>query len=256
MAPQTNPEAEFSVDLKEEAILGNDMPKHWYYRAKLAALLRYVTHLHQRKILDVGAGSGFFSKGLLQQTEAQEAVCVDTGYSSNREELVNGKSVQYRGRCEQAEADLVLMMDVLEHVDDDVGLLNEYVRKVPAGAHFLITVPAFYFLWSGHDVFLDHKRRYSLSEVEAVVNRAGLSVELSSYYYGLIFPLAAGTRVISRLFRQHKNDPRSQLKRHRAIINEILAYICSIDLLMLKRNRLAGLTVFCLAQKPCDRSPR
>lgn len=238
------------MDLKEEDILGHDISKHWYYRSKLAALLHYVMHLAPRKILDVGAGSGFFSKGLLHLTEAQEALCVDTGYSSEKKEVVNGKSVQFRTGCGQTEADLVLMMDVLEHVDDDVGLLNEYVKKVPEGTHFLITVPAFSFLWSGHDVFLEHKRRYSLPEVEGVVNRAGLSVESSSYYYGLIFPLAATTRLISRLFSQQNNYPRSQLKKHHTIINEILAYICSVDLLMLSRNRLAGLTVFCLAQKP------
>ena len=238
------------MDLKEEDILGHDISKHWYYRSKLAALLRYVMHLAPRKVLDVGAGSGFFSKGLLDQTEAQEALCVDTGYSSEKEEFVNGKSVQFRTGCGQTEADLVLMMDVLEHVDDDVGLLAEYVMKVPPGAHFLITVPAFSFLWSGHDVFLEHKRRYSLAEIEGVVNRAGLSVESSSYYYGLIFPLAATTRLIGKLFSQQNNPPRSQLKQHHTIVNKILTYLCSVDLSILRRNRLAGLTVFCLAQKP------
>jgi trans-aconitate methyltransferase len=238
------------VDLKEEDILGHDISKHWYYRSKLAALLCYVMHLAPRRILDVGAGSGFFSKGLLHQTEAKEALCVDTGYSSEKEEFVNGKSVQFRTGCGQTDADLVLMMDVLEHVDDDVGLLGEYVKKVPAGTHFLITVPAFSFLWSGHDVFLDHKRRYSLAEVEGVVKKAGLSVESSSYYYGLIFPLAATTRLISRPFRQQNNHPHSQLKQHNTVVNGILAYICSLDLLMLRRNRLGGLTVFCLARKP------
>ena len=196
------------MDLKEEDILGHDISKHWYYRSKLAALLRYVMHLAPRKVLDVGAGSGFFSKGLLDQTEAQEALCVDTGYSSEKEEFVNGKSVQFRTGCGQTEADLVLMMDVLEHVDDDVGLLAEYV------------------------------------------NRAGLSVESSSYYYGLIFPLAATTRLIGKLFSQQNNPPRSQLKQHHTIVNKILTYLCSVDLSILRRNRLAGLTVFCLAQKP------
>ena len=58
------------------------------------------------------------------------------------------------------------MMDVLEHVDNDAGLVRHYATKVPSGAHFLVTVPAFRFLWSGHDVFLEHKRRYTLAEIE------------------------------------------------------------------------------------------
>ena len=49
------------------------------------------------------------------------------------------------------------------------GLLRHYAAKVPSGAHFLVTVPAFRFLWSGHDVFLEHKRRYTLAEIEATM---------------------------------------------------------------------------------------
>ena len=238
------------MDIKEEDILGNDIASHWYYRSKLNALLRYVRHLVPQKILDVGAGSGFFSKGLLLETEALDALCVDPGYSLETDERVNGKSLQFRTDCGQTDTDLVLMMDVLEHVNDDVGLLSEYAEKVPAGAHFLITVPAFSFLWSGHDVFLEHKRRYSLAELVGVVERAGLSVDSASYYYGLVFPLAATTRFLSRLGGGPNDRPSSHLKRHNTVINEMLAHICSVDLFLLKRNRLAGLTVFCLAHKP------
>ena len=95
------------------------------------------------------------------------------------------------------------MMDVLEHVDDDRGLVRHYAGKVPAGAHFLVTVPAFRFLWSGHDVFLEHKRRYRLREIEATMRDAGLEIVRGAYYFGLIFPLAAAVRLA---------DPR----RHRA----------------------------------------
>ena len=70
------------MDLKEEDILGADIGRHWYYRSKAAALRRAVTGLQPRHILDVGAGSGFFSRHLLAQTEARSALCVDIGMSA------------------------------------------------------------------------------------------------------------------------------------------------------------------------------
>ena len=164
------------MDLKEEDILGADIGRHWYYRAKAAALRRAVGSLRPTRILDVGAGSGFFSRHLLAETAARSALCVDIGYPSERDDSVAGKPVLYRRDIGPTDCDLVLMMDVLEHVDDDRGLLRHYAAKVPSGAHFLVTVPAFRFLWSGHDVFLEHKRRYRLAEIEAAMRDAGLKV--------------------------------------------------------------------------------
>ena len=238
------------MDLKEEDILGEAVSEHWYYQSKASALLSYVKHLNPQSVLDVGAGSGFFSKELLKKTAVKEALCIDTSYPSDRNELVAGKSVLYRTHSGPVDVDLVLMMDVLEHVDNDVGLLCEYVDKVSAGTHFLITVPAFSFLWSGHDVFLGHKRRYTLKEIEKVAGKAGLIVERGSYSFGLVFPLAAVLRLLEGVLGSRGHPPSSQLKRHNPITNATLKGICSVDRLFLRINRLAGLSAFCLARKP------
>jgi hypothetical protein len=57
-------------------------------------------------------------------------------------------------------------MDVLEHVDDDVGILRDAMSSAAPDATFLISVPAFQFMCSGHDASLEHKRRYTLRGVE------------------------------------------------------------------------------------------
>jgi 2-polyprenyl-3-methyl-5-hydroxy-6-metoxy-1,4-benzoquinol methylase len=138
------------------------------------------------------------------------------------------------------------MMDVLEHVDDDRGLVRHYAAKVPPGAHFLVTVPAFSFLWSGHDVFLEHKRRYLLGEIEAAMRVAGLNVVKGAYYFGLVFPLAAAVRLANR----GEAEPKSSLKKHGALTNSVLAAICAAELPLFPVNRLAGLSAFVLARKP------
>lgn len=234
------------MDLKEEDILGADIGRHWYYRSKAAALRRLVGPLHPRRLLDVGAGSGFFSRHLLAETAAASALCVDTGYMRDHDEVVAGKPVLYRRDCGMTDCDLVLMMDVLEHVDQDRGLAAHYAAKVPSGAHFLATVPAFGFLWSGHDVFLEHKRRYRLPEIETVLRDAGLTIVRGAYYFGFVFPLAAAVRLAGR----GDGQPQSSLRKHGALANGILAAVCAAELPVFPFNRLAGLSAFVLAKKP------
>lgn len=234
------------MDLKEEDILGADIGRHWYYRSKAAALRRAVRDLAPRRLLDVGAGSGFFSRHLLAETPAKSALCVDIGYPADRDDSVAGKPVLYRRDAGLTDCDLVLMMDVLEHVDDDRWLVRHYADKVPGGAHFLVTVPAFSFLWSGHDVFLEHKRRYTLPAIETTMRDAGLEIVRGSYYFGFVFPLAAAVRLADR----NTTEPRSSLKKQGALTNGLLTALCAAELPLFPINRLAGLSCFVLARKP------
>lgn len=235
------------MDLKETDILGPDIGQHWYYRSKARAMLHMLKGTSANTLLDVGAGSGFFSHHLLTHTTTAQAWCVDISYPTDSDASTAGKPVRYRRAVDSLDADLVLLMDVLEHVDDDVGLLKSYVDKVPSGSRFLITVPAFQFLWSGHDDFLEHKRRYTLKQLEAVVAQAGLQVQQGAYYFGLVFPIAAGLRLLQR--RASKAPAKSQLSRHHPLVNGVLRSLCSLERPIMGANRIAGLTVFCLAQK-------
>lgn len=186
----------------------------------------------------------------MSSTIATEALCVDTSYSEERDEIANGKIIKYRKSISTTNADIVLMMDVLEHVDDDVNLLREYVEKVPVGTYFLITVPAFSFLWSGHDVYLDHKRRYTLNEIKSVIKKTNLEIEYGTYFFGLVFPIAAILRLFDRSPINQALSSRSHLKNHNFFVNKLLLLICTIDrLLIFPANKLAGLSVFCLAKK-------
>jgi len=235
------------MDLKESDILGADIGRHWYYRSKARAIAQTLAGFEAQRILDVGAGSGFFSRYLLAHTGAREAWCVDISYEADSDRCEAGKAVYYRRAVEQLDADLVLLMDVLEHVDDDRGLLRDYAAKVPAGSRFLITVPAFQWLWSGHDVFLEHRRRYTLGQLESVVSDAGLRVTGGHYYFGAVLPLAAMLRLVQRL--RGPQPPSSQLTRHGSLSNSLLSGVCRVELPFMCRNRVGGLSVFCLAEK-------
>ncbi|MHB2246706.1 class I SAM-dependent methyltransferase [Pseudomonas fitomaticsae] len=236
------------MDLKETDILGDSIGEHWYYCSKAAATRRLLGDAPIGRILDVGAGSGFFSHHLLTHTAAREAWCVDISYPADSSATTAGKPVHYRRSIDAVDADLVLLMDVLEHVDDDVGLLKSYVDKVPSGSRFLMTVPAFQFMWSGHDDFLEHKRRYTLAQFETLAADAGLQVERGAYYFGAVFPIAVASRLLPGTAQG--SAPRSQLKRHHPLVNCVLKTLCRLELPLMGMNRLAGLSVFVLARKP------
>lgn len=236
------------MDLKEIDILGNGIQDHWYYASKAKAMMRMIADCNARTILDIGAGSGFFSRHLLDHTAATASWCVDTSYEHEHDERDgSGKTLHFRRSVDRIDADLMLLMDVLEHVDDDLGLLSTYVDKVPSGCNVLITVPAFDFMWSGHDDYLEHKRRYTLPQMESVVRQAGLHIERGCYFFGSVFPLAAATRAAGKT--QTPGPPRSQLRMHSPGINSLLKGLCAAELPVFKHNRLGGLSVFVHARK-------
>ena len=234
------------MDLKELEILGSQAPSHWYYQAKYKALTKVVGGA--TGVLDVGSGSGLFPRRMLEDDSASWAVCVDPGYATDRDEIVNGKPFGFRRSIDTTQADLVLMMDVLEHVSDDVALVREYVDKVASGTRFLVTVPAFSWLWSGHDDFLEHYRRYTIAGLDRSLSRGGLIVDKKFYYYGLLFPIAATSRLASRLRGSKK--PGSALKPVHPLVNSMLLAACRMELPFFQMNGIAGLTAMALARKP------
>lgn len=238
------------MDLKEEEILGDQVDTHWYYRAKAAALVHDLRGVEPTSVLDIGAGSGFFSRQLLQRTKAERATCVDIGYAQDHDEQWCGKPIVFRRAITESDADLVLAMDVIEHVADDATLMRPYVDLVAPGTRFIISVPAFNFLWSGHDVFLGHHRRYTLGALQRSIRKFGLVLDWSHYYYGAVFPLAAAVRLLEHARSVETSEPKSQLRRHGNLMNQTLSALCAIERPLMRANKLFGLSVFSGCHKP------
>ena len=240
------------MDLKEEAALGAAIDRHWYYQSKARLLAAHARkHLGRRgaEVLDIGAGSGWFSRWMLESGLAERAVLVDPGYLHERAE----GGLRYVRSIERSEAEIVLMMDVLEHVDDDVALLREYLGKTPPGTPFFITVPAFAFLWSAHDEFLEHRRRYTAGSLARTVRAAGAEPEALHYYFGAVFPLAAAVR----LWRRGASAERSDMQPQGAVVNAVLSGVCAAERAVMRANRVAGLTVVCVCRRgSADRERR
>jgi hypothetical protein len=88
---------------------------------------------------------------------------------------------------------------VIEHLDDDVAAVRAAARAARPGGLVMITVPAYAWLWSGHDVALGHRRRYTARQLRAVLTAAGLHVHHVGYFNTVLFPAIAGVRLAKRL---------------------------------------------------------
>lgn len=121
------------MDLKEEVILKDTISDHWYYVSKGRALQTFLGDLRAHEVLDVGAGSGVFARQLLDEGRCNSAVCVDPYYTDEKTEWYKGKQIQFVKGLANHSTSLLLMMDVLEHVSDDLAFLKEYVGYMKKG---------------------------------------------------------------------------------------------------------------------------
>ena len=176
----------------------------------------------------------------------ETAICIDPNYEVESTEK-NG-ALRYVRELHSPPADLYLFVDVLEHVEDDLKLLRGYTDHATPGALVMISVPAFLSLWSAHDIFLGHFRRYKLAQVRTLVKAADLELLECNYLFGLIFPIAWTVRKLKR-----KESPASDLSSIPRPLNWLLLKILKIEH-QTSINKLCGVSVFGVARIPNHRS--
>lgn len=147
-----------------------------------------------KKILDIGCGDLYFLKRFAEDKPASEFFAVDKGLDDEMILRESGMINCYRS-LEQlprdASFDIIFMMDLLEHVEDDFDYLKRLLEKpfVDENTLFVITVPAYETLYGQHDRFLGHFRRYSNSSLEKVTCGAGLRTIQKGYFFlSLLLP--------------------------------------------------------------------
>jgi hypothetical protein len=228
------------MDLKELSLVNPET--HWYYQSKLNAILRLIESIpiKPNSIVEVGAGSAFFGKEVRSKLHGVPLTCVDTNYDISRNEL---DGVIYQTSSSNCVADLYLFIDVLEHVNDDKGVLLQYFDIAPEGSIFIITVPAFMSLWSGHDEYLEHVKRYRVQELEHLGSELGVLILKKGYLFSLIFPIAWFARKFV-IGSKHESSMRTLPK----FLNAILRTITSIEHRMI-RNQFFGLSAVIMFQK-------
>ena len=116
---------------------------------------------------------------------------------------------RWRCRSRDETFDVVAAFDVVEHCEDDALAVAELTRVLRPGGRLLLSVPAYQWAWSDHDVRAGHYRRYTRPRLVRRVERAGLTVERSTYAFGRCSRSSLAERVTRRL-RQRAGHPSSR----------------------------------------------
>jgi len=172
--------------------------------------------------LDVGAGDAFFARQLRRVLpESAHVVCWDVNY---RDEVLGPGVNDARGAPGDGGADPgggaalsfsaerppgtfggILALDVVEHVEDDAAFVRDVVEaSLAPGGWMLVSTPAYQGLFSAHDRFLRHYRRYAPRDIEHVLESGGLRVEAAGGLFHSLLPVR-----VAQVVRERVRPPRA-----------------------------------------------
>jgi SAM-dependent methyltransferase len=227
---------------------------HWWFVARQRIVHHIIDiNLHLAKgskVLDIGCGTGAILASLSQQYDAY-----GTDTSLLAIEYCKQRGLRNAFQCTleafprpDLKFDLILLLDVIEHVEDDSGLVKLASRFLNPGGSILFTVPAYQFLWSRHDDINFHKRRYVKSGLRHVLEGAGLKIQLLSYFNTILFPPALLGRLAEKVISSESDGA---LEIPFPVLNSLLTKTFAFEKNLIGRIPLPfGLSIICLAQQP------
>jgi SAM-dependent methyltransferase len=233
--------------------------RHWWYRARREILARLIETKVKpppgARILEIGCGTGhnldmlgrFGTVDAVEMDDAaREVATARLGRPAAMATLPALEGV------ERGAYDLVALLDVLEHVEEDRASLESIAERLKPGGRILLTVPAHPWMWSAHDVVNHHKRRYTKKGFRTVLEASGLQVELLSYFNSLLFPLAAAARLAGRVTGKEDSDDRLPP----APVNKAFEFLFGLERYAIGRVPFPpGVSLAAVASAPSPASP-
>lgn len=165
----------------------------FWHRLRSKCVIDYIKKYKRKdpvSILDVGAGAGVFSEHLKEHNLNSQYNFVEP-FNSLASQLEKKVGVEANKNSAQSyhDMDFLILMDVLEHQENDLEFLINLKSKMRRDSYLIITCPAMMFLWSDWDKSLGHFRRYSLNSFNKVIKEAGFEIVNSHYLFqAMIFP--------------------------------------------------------------------
>lgn len=209
---------------------------HWW----LSTRLQYVEKSlelcpREASVIEFGCGTGqniyYLRKKYPQASRIKQIKGVDPALPENFDSswVSEGDVITSKYPEETEKFDLLLATDVVEHIEKDVEILREWQTYLKPGAIILITVPAFQFLWSYQDVFLEHYRRYTKSHLRNVAESAGLQTVKINYAFSWALPLVF---MVRKIIKRGSKEASDDLRRANPLINGIFRVLGKIEFIL------------------------
>jgi SAM-dependent methyltransferase len=232
---------------------------HWWFAARRSIIESVIASLKLppgARILDMGSGTGgnlsLLSRfGVVTGIESDDTALM-LSLSRKVAPVLKGCLPDNLPCCNET-FDLIVMLDVLEHVDDDRSAMKALARLLAPDGFFVATVPAFPCLWGDHDIQHHHKRRYRYSMLNTVCCEAGLKILHMTYYNTVLFPIIFAVRLFRRLKPAAVTGRDVRLPS--SVINTILKSLFASERHLIGRMRLPfGASILVIAAKGAPRN--
>jgi SAM-dependent methyltransferase len=215
----TEPRSPLETHLRDQAERNEFSERFFWHRLRSEFVVEAIRK-HARsdaKVVDIGAGAGIFGVHLSQALPlSRYAFAEPIDELAERLARTHGPECDWTRRAHFQEADVAVLLDVVEHQADDIAFLRDVTSKLRPGALLVLTAPALPALWSRWDEALGHHRRYLSSELVSVAERSGASVLASRY----LFPALT----LPALLRKYRPPEGTEFPALPRIANEI-AYL-------------------------------
>lgn len=194
------------MDLAERQALGEDLSpdqRHPWEQARSQELVRVLKSLSKDlgSVLDVGCGDAYVLSQVLAALPGTQCIGVDSAYP---EPTRTCEGIQLYSHLNQVEVEqpvgVVLLMDVLEHIEDPVAFLRDLRRQpyLSPETRIYATVPAWSWLYSQHDHWLGHFRRYSRLSLVDHLSQGGVHVLQSGYLFHCLLPVRVAEVILEK----------------------------------------------------------
>jgi ubiquinone/menaquinone biosynthesis C-methylase UbiE len=190
--------------------------EYWWHLGRYEIIEQYMQlavkgqKADEVNILNIGAGTGGTIPSLekfgsvLNADVSDDAIKYLKKRGYKAEKIGTGK-LPYKANS----FSVVAAFDVLEHIDDDEAALKEWSRVLKPGGKVVMTVPAYDWLWTDHDVSLQHFRRHTRKTVAEKAKKAGLDVSKTSYAIVFSLPLVVGFRYLNKALKRKTTEETS-----------------------------------------------
>lgn len=246
---------------KEVEFLNSIEEEHFWYRSRqklIDLLLKSFTDRKspRPKILDLGCGNGSMVKPIQKWGQYFGLDC-ESDFARNC--ALKNVPVFIGDACalpfENEYFDVVTILDLLEHVDNDKKVLDECYRVLKLGGKLIVFIPAFNLLWTSFDFYSYHKRRYEKADILKILEQKGFKIIKKSYYFSFLFPVLLFFAAIEKFgLRGHSNNRKKtweiRLKPPNRLVNNILAFFGEMEAFFLIRCYVPiGSTLVLIAKK-------
>ncbi len=219
---------------------------HWWFKSRRNLILGLLKKTqHRGFIMDIGCGTGYNLFCL--QKMFRKAIGIDVSkdallFAKTRQTMSLALADVKKIPIKYNSADVVLALDVIEHVENDDDAIKEIRSILKKNGTLVLTVPAFGFLWSKHDDILHHKRRYNKKSIDELLAKNGFKLEKISYWnFALFLPV---------LFYKALNLNATDIKKTNKLLNALLSLALSLDNLLIKYINLPfGVSIVAKAKR-------